>query len=465
MRNLFIHGTKNKKNSAKGFTLIELLVVISIIGFLASVVMSSLQSARERALDAQIKSDLSQIRNALELYAIDHGYTYPVPTLATYQEGDVYTIQNKSTQFVESLMSFFTQKVYAQGARPANCERFDALSSALVPIYIGAMPQHPLDTGADVCYQYFVNTAGNTAVAYAPLVTEQYSEGFSRQAGIVVGVTDVPALRAICDANLAANSGNSAPFPLFTDSDDRCAGQIADIVLGVENGTGDIAVGESCTLSQYTTQSACEMDRSSCSDNQYTSAGQTVCEANGSTSQGTCSGGSAYTRQTDCEEAGYYAGGTCSGGSYSNQSECENAQCVLTEGYCNGDLAYTDSASCVSAGYTESSCTSGGYNNQTDCESAQCELMPGYCSDGMFSDSSSCLSNGYEWTDASFGSCGYGWNQGSPAYGYTWVDATTGSCDYQWTQGEWMPYNYSWTDGVYTPNVWTAVPGGQWGQY
>ncbi len=68
---------KNKENNKKGFTLIELLVVVAIIGILSSVVLASLNSAREKARDARRKSDLKQIQNALEMYYNDCG-TYVV---------------------------------------------------------------------------------------------------------------------------------------------------------------------------------------------------------------------------------------------------------------------------------------------------------------------------------------------------------------------------------------------------
>ena len=63
----------------KGFTLIELLVVVAIVGLLASVVLSSLQSSRAKGADAAIASSLKQLQSQASVWFLNNG-SYGPPT-------------------------------------------------------------------------------------------------------------------------------------------------------------------------------------------------------------------------------------------------------------------------------------------------------------------------------------------------------------------------------------------------
>jgi prepilin-type N-terminal cleavage/methylation domain-containing protein len=71
--------SKVSRRYVRGFTLIELLVVIAIIGILSSVVLASLNSARQKGRDARRISDVKQMQLALELF-YDANQSYPTTT-------------------------------------------------------------------------------------------------------------------------------------------------------------------------------------------------------------------------------------------------------------------------------------------------------------------------------------------------------------------------------------------------
>jgi general secretion pathway protein G len=86
-----------KKNQLFGFTLIEILVVVTIIGLLLSGGLISYSQLIKQARDNRRKTDLEQIRSALEMYRSQNNV---YPTIAA---GDCQNLLPILTPFIPKM--------------------------------------------------------------------------------------------------------------------------------------------------------------------------------------------------------------------------------------------------------------------------------------------------------------------------------------------------------------------------
>ena len=75
---------KKVNQKQKGFTLVELLIVVIVLAVLAGIVIPQFSSSTEDAKASVIKSDLSTMRAAVELYYHQHNSIYPGDVTSNY---------------------------------------------------------------------------------------------------------------------------------------------------------------------------------------------------------------------------------------------------------------------------------------------------------------------------------------------------------------------------------------------
>lgn len=138
---------KNKKYTT-GFTLLEVLLVVAAIGILAGIVIIALNPAKQLGdtRDAQRRSDVNTILNAIHQYAIDNNGTLPAGIDTT----------TGTAQVLGTAGSGADTTCTAETTEAAGVD----LASDLVPTYIVGIPTDPT-TGTAANTDYYVNQDSN----------------------------------------------------------------------------------------------------------------------------------------------------------------------------------------------------------------------------------------------------------------------------------------------------------------
>jgi prepilin-type N-terminal cleavage/methylation domain-containing protein len=105
--------TPQLKNQA-GFTLMEILIVVILMGILAMVVIPQISVSSEDTKVSTLQSNLTQIRNLLEVYYAQHGEKYPGEVDDTDGDGAPADAAAAATAFINQLTLYTKSNGHAQ---------------------------------------------------------------------------------------------------------------------------------------------------------------------------------------------------------------------------------------------------------------------------------------------------------------------------------------------------------------
>ena len=96
---------KRTQSVKSGFSLIELVIVVVIIAIIAAIAIPKMSRGAAGANDSATSQDLSTMRSALDLYASEHGGTYPstasvIAQLTSYTDASGNTNASKTSVFI-----------------------------------------------------------------------------------------------------------------------------------------------------------------------------------------------------------------------------------------------------------------------------------------------------------------------------------------------------------------------------
>jgi len=157
-----------------GFTLIEILVVTTIISILSAILYANFTSARQDARNKIMRTTLSEIQLALEVYRAQNGF-YPLPATTP-------------AACYGSAPGLYT------GINSGSCPTHRLYITGLVPDFIASIPTAAELSRNSTCQiQYRVND--NISPTAYKLTLVRCVEGVTGAANGVKQVTNLPAVR------------------------------------------------------------------------------------------------------------------------------------------------------------------------------------------------------------------------------------------------------------------------------
>ena len=114
------------QNRRKAFSLIELVVVVVIIGIIAAIAIPKMSKGRPSAADSAVTGDLALLRQAIDMYANEHGGALPDPTkiatqLTQYSNSDgSKTSATKDTGVNQCVYGPYIRAIPAMPVGPAS---------------------------------------------------------------------------------------------------------------------------------------------------------------------------------------------------------------------------------------------------------------------------------------------------------------------------------------------------------
>lgn len=96
---------ERRRTTRGGFSLLEVVIVVAIIAILAAIGIPRMSRGSRGANDSALSGNLAVLRNAIDLYAAEHGGTYPAVSTAAnqltmYTNIDGATSASKTTTYV-----------------------------------------------------------------------------------------------------------------------------------------------------------------------------------------------------------------------------------------------------------------------------------------------------------------------------------------------------------------------------